>query len=614
MPRNAEAHFHLGLMHMRKNDGQSALNAFERCDHIYSEMIKSCRSQNKTPPRQLCASVARLRSHLAQAAHLDAVTKYDRDARAPYLQELQQGLVHATNIDCSQMDVWNALGLFLLKEGGMDGSHAVFQRIRTICPDYLDAINNLGLVELSRNKDEAAVVCFQKVLMCDQLHVEALSNYGGILLRLGLYEAAIRVYKRAVEGTMGIGRGLCFAWAGLAIARGALGQLKEAVIAAKEAERMANPRDRARFSLLLTSMKARMLADRIRRAEVWRAGGTADVVSVNGGGTQSDGEETGPASPEDESDDEEGDPRAAMDAAVLKLRALAKDIKSSAASVALGSVLRLRHDHSWDDSGNRNFGAEAAERLVEALEKDDHDTTAWVQLSLLQMATGDYQSAKSSARQAVMRDASIESAWNAWGVAHQLTDDVEESQKAYDKAIEKVRFNYKLRRRRDMPDDCKLETEDVEEKDGDGIAPMTMAESLRLGDETLKDGKGYLEDWMDDVNASGRRALAVLYNNIGNLKRQEGKSFAEALRAYNISLKLGGEHAVVYNNLALLYISANRLEDAMKMLEHAIRLDETLDCAKSNFLKLKALMRQPEGLDEEDDGSSALDLVIEEDL
>lgn len=616
MPRNAEAHFHLGLMYMRKNDGQDALSAFARCDHIYDEMLNSCRSQDKTPPPQLYASVARLRSHLAQAAHLDAIAKYDREARAPYLQELQQNLVHATSIDCSQMDVWNALGLFLLKEGGLEGAHAVFQMIRSICPDYLDVLNNLGLVELALNKEEAAVSCFQKVLMCDKWHVEALSNYGGVLLRLGMHEAAIRVYKRAVEGTMGNGRGLCYAWAGLAVARGAMGHMKDAVAAAEEAERMANSRDRARFSLLLTSMRARMMADRIRRGDVGSARGTGEALSGSAKGTQSDGEGTGAAGPEDESDGgEQENPRAAMDMAVLKLRALAKDIKSSAASVALGAVLRLRHDHSWEESGNRNFGAEAAERLVEALEKDDYDTTAWVQLSLLQMATGDYQSAKSSARQAVTRDPSIESAWNAWGVAHQLTDDVAESQKAYDRAIEKVRLNYKLRRRRDLPEECRLEPENGEDGDSDRIVPMSMAESVRLGDETLVDGKGYLEDWMHDVNASGRRALAVLYNNIGNLKRQEGKSFAESLRAYNVSLKLGGESAVVYNNLALLYISVNRLEDALKMLEHALRLDDTLDCAKSNHLKLKSLiLRREEGLDGEEDGSSGLDLVMEEEM
>lgn len=44
-----------------------------------------------------------------------------------------------------------------------------------------------------------------------------------------------------------------------------------------------------------------------------------------------------------------------MDGAVFRLRALARDFKSSSASTACGAVLRLRHDFAWEKSGNRNF-------------------------------------------------------------------------------------------------------------------------------------------------------------------------------------------------------------------------------------------------------------------
>lgn len=40
-----------------------------------------------------------------------------------------------------------------------------------------------------------------------------------------------------------------------------------------------------------------------------------------------------------------------------------------------------------------------------------------------------------------------------------------------------------------------------------------------------------------------------------------------------MSLKLGGESAIVYNNVALLYISAGRFEDATALLVHALKLD-----------------------------------------
>ena len=61
--------------------------------------------------------------------------------------------------------------------------------------------------------------------------------------------------------------------------------------------------------------------------------------------------------------------------------------KTSSAGSVLEAVIRLRHEYSWKESGNRNFGAEAVERLVEALEMDQTDTPAWVQPALLQMGT-----------------------------------------------------------------------------------------------------------------------------------------------------------------------------------------------------------------------------------
>lgn len=68
-----------------------------------------------------------------------------------------------------------------------------------------------------------------------------------------------------------------------------------------------------------------------------------------------------------------------MDSTVLRLRALAREIKLSSTSTALGAVLCVRHEHSWEEPGNRNFGAETAERFVSAVEagaSDESDAPA----------------------------------------------------------------------------------------------------------------------------------------------------------------------------------------------------------------------------------------------
>ncbi len=431
MSRNAEAHFHLGLMYMRRCDGEEALRAFQQCSQIYSERLKQYARNPEEIPLELRRNLARLKSHTAQAAHLAASTQYTRDERAPLLEQLQKDLVEATNLDTTQPDIWNALGLLHLNEGGFEGSRDVLRTITETFPEYLDALNNLGLSELALGNAEAAIACFQKVIVLDRSHAEALSNYGLVLLQHGMYESASRAFEAAVKGSSREGRGLSFAWGGLAISHAAIGKFADAEEAATEADRAADPINRPKFAMLLTSIRARRVTEELRK-------GVASDMASRPGNTSSSGAATshfaGSCAPED--------PRPAIDSAVLRLRSLARDIGTSSASTALGAVLRLRHDYSWEETGNRNFGAESAERLVEALEKDDNDAAAWVQLALLQLGTGRYASSKDFSVQAVSRNSGLEAAWNSLAVSSQLNDNIDDSLKAYTRAVEAVMQNY----------------------------------------------------------------------------------------------------------------------------------------------------------------------------
>ena len=568
MPRNAEAHFHLGLMYMRKCDGEEALRSFQHCSQLYAERLEQHATAETSPPPQLLSSVARLRSHTAQAAHLAAAASLAREERAPLLERLQKDLVSATNLDHSRPDVWNALALLHLTEGGSGGARDVLRSIRQSFPDYLDSLNNLGLAELALGNEKAAISCFQKVILCDKRHPEALSNYGLVLLRHAMYDAAIRAFESAVETTQTDGRGLSFAWGGLAVARAALGLMDTALEAAREAERMADPLNKARFAMLTTSIQARGVTEELRRG-----GKTAWDKRKHEKGMETD-EKVGSDKENCIRDASQLDIRPSMDGAVLRLRALARDIKSSSASTALGAVLRLRHDFAWEESGNRNFGAEAAERLVEALEKDDCDSAAWVQLALLQMGTGEYSSARDFAVQAVSRSCEMESGWNSLAVAYQLNDETGEAKKGYEKAVRVILQNYHNRKNGLGGEESESEDENVQENESSREKEMDEVEDKEA------------------VNEAGLAALAAVYNNMGNLRRQEGRSFSESLQCFEKSLKVGGESAVVYNNLALLYISAGRFEDADLMLDHALKLDEKFECALSNKLKLKAVLRR----------------------
>lgn len=732
LPRNAEAHFHLGLMHLRNGDSEEALRAFQHCRHLYSERIDQHVATNGSDiPSPLSAKLARVRSHAAQAAHLTAQSM-SREQRAPVLEKLQKELVAATKLDVSQLDVWNSLALLHLNEGGNKGARDVLLSIRQTFPDYLDALNNLGLAELALGNEEAAISCFQKVILHDRQHVEALSNYGVVLLRHGMYDAAIRSFEAAVDTVAPDTRGLAFAWGGLAVARAALGQLDSAEIAAKRAEQSAEPASRPRFSMLRTSIYARRIVESLRRGLPWDGDGTPALESPDRRSTPSspssptmDAPSMGPQPPStgkvnseyradgdvdthssttenrrrnvrshvhaekrrtstnlrrrvrDRSDKphnesnadgtpSEGDNtaintdvhtngvasekvdvsakmtsgttggndvRAAMDSAVLRLRALARDINSSSASTALGVALRLRHECSMEESGNRNFGAESAERLVEALENDESNATAWVQLSLLQLGTGEYLSAREFAVQGVSRDIQCEAGWNAMAVAMQLNDESDQAMRSYLEAVRLAKTKHSCLGEGD-PSTMNSRTEADDEECGaallrtlqttedeknetprTGIRRSRISTTLfseepgvrgidKVSSETPGKGSSSEKDMEENLNEAGRLALAAFYNNIGNMHRQEGHSMSEAFSAYEKSLQVGGEDAVVYNNLALLYISTGRFEDASNMLDHALKLDPNFFCAISNRLKLTALIRRNErNRTDSDDGS-----------
>lgn len=672
LPNNAQAHFHLGLLHMRNADGENAVRAFTTARTILDERVRRCSDASLPVPPRLTKLLASLRAHTAQAAHLAASSKLSREERAPLLDRLQADLVASTAEDHAQPNVWNALALLHLGEGGFHGARDVLRSICETFPDYLDAQNNLGLAELALGDERAAVACFQNVVLRDMRHSEALSNYALVLLRRGVYPAAARLFRAATEGTEPGAFGLSFAWGGLAIAEAAMGHMGEAENAAGEAEATADSESKTRFSMLRACIRARRVTDALRRGVLSFDG--RDSVFVRAPPTPKRGRPANNAMPsfrgeEDTEKDyqfpnlasgslcpsrhnepsiQEGtprasgdsfdhekvidDPRLAIEGTVTVMRSVSRDIRSASASSSLGAFLRLRHEYSWEESGNRNYGAESAERLVDALESDPSDACSWVQLALLQLGAGEYESSRDFCMQSVSRARTQESAWNALGVSFQLNNQVPEAVRAFEKAalaavengdqernashlrgqpaalqniasdqgtlssrLQNKSFEpnassggsvYRSRGASNVANDF-LKCHETAPEGDLGLVSNDEALSLSLISEVGTEGGVHNMD----LNRSCLAALAAIYNNLGNAKRHEGgsKAFAEAQSAFEKSLRLGGESPAVYNNLALLYVSMGRLEDAEKMLSHALSIAPHFDCSASNLIKLRRL-------------------------
>uniref|UniRef100_A0A6T6CIT4 UDP-N-acetylglucosamine--peptide N-acetylglucosaminyltransferase SPINDLY n=1 Tax=Compsopogon caeruleus TaxID=31354 RepID=A0A6T6CIT4_9RHOD len=603
MQYNAEAHFHLGLLGLRSGRGEEALKAFQHALTLSQQRLTTF---GDAPPRGYIGRVAEMQAHTAQAAHMAAITALDAERRAPCLVKMQADLIEASKLDNSQPDIWNAVALLHLAEGGYEGAREVLTAILRAFPSYFDALNNLGVAELTLGNLNEATKHFQTVISQDRTHVEALSNYGVVLLRLGIFDLALKVFEAVVRDAPHA-RGLAFAWGGLAVSYLALGRVEEAELAGRRAEDTSEAKDKSKFALLNMSIMSRRVILNMKRgiadpprspshregsSFLWpphKSGSlstpkppdrhTSTTQRTENGKTGDDPRKghdgitkprrkvrvtmgmptpsTGAgesshlvspfaAKPRAETDDE----KPAIEYGIYRLRTHSREVNSSAASTLLGACLRQRHEFSLEETGNRSFGAEAAERLVEALEKNPKDACAWVQLALLQLGSGEYPSSRDFAMQAICRDESLLASWNCLGVSSLLLDELSHAEKAFGKALDAVRSG--------------------------------TIQNAGLGDEE------------GACDAASLHAFAAVWNNLGNMWRQEGR-YEEAEDAYKRSNEAGGENAVVYNNLALLKVAKLEIDKAEEYLKKALEIQPNLECAISNRLKLSRLKQMGVG-------------------
>eukprot|EP00170_Pyropia_yezoensis_P009494 contig_42020_g9530 len=233
MQGNAEAHFHLGLMYLRRRDGEEALRAFQHCKHLYQVRHDEAVAAGRTPsPRPdsaptVAASVAtRAEEGAGGTSSGDSLPRAEKRRRVAPLPPpvVDAATTGATSI-AAQMrpaaEMWNALALLHLAEGGVETARTVLRRLVAALPHYADARVNLALADLATGREAAAVNALRQVLVEDPAHVEARSAYALICLRHGLPSRALTLVGPALAGTRAVGRGLTFGWAAAAVGHAA---------------------------------------------------------------------------------------------------------------------------------------------------------------------------------------------------------------------------------------------------------------------------------------------------------------------------------------------------------------------------------------------------------
>ncbi|XVE56664.1 hypothetical protein DITRI_Ditri04bG0029000 [Diplodiscus trichospermus] len=175
MPKNAHAHFILGLMYQRLGQPQKAISAYEKAE----EILLRCEVEIARPELLSLVQIHHAQCILLENSGDNGV---DKELEHEELEEILSKLKESMQSDIRQAGVWNTLGLILLKTGRLKSAITVLSSLLALAPDNYDCLGNLGIAYLQSGNLELSARYFQEVIVKDQNHPAALMNYAAILL------------------------------------------------------------------------------------------------------------------------------------------------------------------------------------------------------------------------------------------------------------------------------------------------------------------------------------------------------------------------------------------------------------------------------------------------
>ncbi|XP_048330512.2 uncharacterized protein LOC107418253 isoform X2 [Ziziphus jujuba] len=175
MPKNAHAHFVLGLMYQRLGQPSKAVLAYEKA----AEILLRPEAEIDRPDLLSLVQI-----HHAQCLLLESSgdNSHDKELEPEELKEILSKLKDSIQLDIRQAAVWNTLGLILLKTGRLQSAITVLSSLFAVAPDNYDCLGNLGTAYLQSGNLELSEKCFQELVLKDQNHPAALINYAALLL------------------------------------------------------------------------------------------------------------------------------------------------------------------------------------------------------------------------------------------------------------------------------------------------------------------------------------------------------------------------------------------------------------------------------------------------
>ncbi|CAM0884214.1 unnamed protein product [Alopecurus aequalis] len=408
MPKNAHAHFMLGLMYQRLGQPQKAILAYDKS----SEILLQDEQEVRRP--DLLSSV---RIHHAQCILQASMgDSFDEELDTGELNEILVKLKSSVELDPRQAAVWNILGLVLLRGSQLQSAIAVFSTLTTVAPDYLDSLANLGVAYIQSGDLELSAKCFQELVLKDQNHPAALVNYGALLLckygsvaaagesgtvSAGSYlhqKEALVVAKECLLAAVRSDPKAASVWVNLANAYHMVGEHRNSKRCLEQAAKFEPNHMPGRYAIAVHRIRDAVRSQSSDDQLLWAANEMATVLK-------------------------EGD-LSAVDAPI--------------AWAGLAMAHRAQHEIPAAYDGEQAILNEAEERalytLKQAVQEDPDDAVQWHQLGLYNICTTQFSRSVNFLKAAIARSPDCSYAWSNLGIALQLSDDPS-SETVYKRAL-----------------------------------------------------------------------------------------------------------------------------------------------------------------------------------
>ncbi|CAJ2644476.1 unnamed protein product [Trifolium pratense] len=409
MPKNAHAHFILGLMYQRLNQPQKAILSYEKAEEIL------LRPEVEIDRAEFLSLV---QIHHAQCLIIESSSENnsDKELESHELEEIISKLKESMQSDIRQAAVWNTLGFILLKTGRVQSAISVLSSLLAIAPENYDCLGNLGIAYLQIGNLESSAKCFQELILKDQNHPAALVNYAALLLCK---------YASVVAG------------AGANAAEGALAEQSKAANVAKEC--------------LLAAIKADG-----KSAHIWA--NLAYAFSISGDHRSSSrclekaaklepncmSTRYAVASHRVKEAERCQDPSELLSCAGNEMASIIRDGDSSLVELpiawsGLAMVHKAQHEISAAYESEQHGLAEIEERAVsslkQAISEDPDDVVQWHQLGLHSLCARQFKTSQKYLKAAVACDKRCSYAWSNLGVSLQLSEEQSHAEEVYKRAL-----------------------------------------------------------------------------------------------------------------------------------------------------------------------------------